>query len=150
MVCVSRTCVDFLTADVGENPFGIARVLRDEPVHLGDRGCDALRVRVVESKAHSKDIASNEALVGVGQQSFRVCMPATVEKEGRNRLDRFAVEFRLFGVWSFGHVDHANDDRCHSGPFVSPPCIEDRPTVYTDPTETRRACVSLADGVRCN
>ena len=35
VMCVGRAVVDLLAADVGEDPLGVARVLRDQPVHLG-------------------------------------------------------------------------------------------------------------------
>ena len=75
-------------------------------------------------------------------------MTSTVEKEGCNRLDRFAIEFWFPDVRALGHVNYANDDSRHSWPFVAPSRIEDRTAVCTDPTQTCRTRVSLTDGVR--
>ena len=89
---MGRAGVHFLAADVGEDRLPVARIVLDQPPHLGQWRGDALLVGIVEGEAHSEDDAALEALARVRGQPLRVAVAAPVEQERGDRLDRLAVE----------------------------------------------------------
>ena len=83
MMSVGRAVVDLLAADVGEDHFGVAGILVDQPTHLGERRGNAFLVGVVEGETHAEDDAALEALAGVAVEPRRVVVAAGVEQDRR-------------------------------------------------------------------
>ena len=121
MVGMGRAVVDLFAADVGEDALGVARVLGDQLVHLGDRARDALGVGVVEGEAHAEDVAADEALAGVGFERLRVVVAAGVEQEGRDdAAPRGRRASRGPGSSPLCDVDDADHDRRLARPLAAP------------------------------
>ena len=57
-----------------------------------DRARDALLVGIIEGETHAKDVASHEALAGVGMESRWVVVPAAVKQKGGDLADRSPIE----------------------------------------------------------
>ena len=55
VVGVRGRVVDLFTPDVGEDALGVARVFRNQAVHLGQRRGDALGIGIVKGEAHAEN-----------------------------------------------------------------------------------------------
>ena len=72
MMRVGRAGVHLLTAKVGEDALGIARVLCNQPMHFGHRACLTLRRSlVVKGEAQAKQNGALERLAGISGQRCR-------------------------------------------------------------------------------
>lgn len=79
MMAVIWLLIQFLATDVGVDHLSVARILRDQPMHLLDRRGDSLLVSIVESEPHTQNVATNEALLLIRLESRRIAVTATVE-----------------------------------------------------------------------
>src|SRR5690242_15575261 len=89
---LARIVTDLLSPDVRKDSRRVTRIFGDQFAHETYRICNAFRVRIVESKAHPKHVASNKALFGIGEQRLRVCVAAVVEQKSSNPRHLAAVE----------------------------------------------------------
>ena len=144
---VGRAVVDLLAADVGEDALGVARVLLDQPVHLGERRRALRNVLVVEGEAHAEHDAALKALVGVGREPFGVGVGAGVEEEGGDPVDRAAVQLEGAGQRPLVDVHHRDDDGGLARPFRAAERAVDRAAGFADRTQAGGAGVALADRV---
>ena len=147
MVGVVGRVVDFLAADVGKDALGVARVLRDQPVHLRDGRGHSFRVSVIEGEAHPYDDGSLKAPADIGLESFRVVVPAGMEEIGSDEGYRAVVETIRAGERTLVDVDDA-DYHCRlAWPLLATRRCEDRPAVLANPAQPSAPCVALADRV---
>ena len=136
MVSVSWARVHLLSADVGKNCIPIARLFRDETVHLGERRCDPFRIGVVEGESHAKNDAALKALAGIRLDARRIVVPPAVEEERGDRVHRFAFEELYTGEVPLVYVKYTYHYGGESRPRHTPPCTD---------RSHRRCCRSNAD-----
>src|SRR6516165_138247 len=101
MMSVRRAGVHFLAAEVSENAIGVARVLRDERLLLGERTRDPFLIRIVECESHAENNATNEALAGIGRECGGIFISAIVEKVGCDEVHGLPVEIEAARQGSF-------------------------------------------------
>ena len=133
---VRRAGVYVLAPNVGIDDRPVRGIRGNEPLHLGERGGDGVRVRVREGEAHATDEHSHETLVGIGSERGRDGVSAALEQKRGDRTHRYSIKALGDEAKSTPHdVNHAYHHRGLPRPLVAPRRVVDLAAVFTDPAK---------------
>src|SRR6266568_5796672 len=147
LMFVSRAIVYFLTADVGKDAFGVARVLCNQPLHFGYWVRSAARIGVIESETHTEHVAADVASSCIRLENRRALMSASVEEIGGN--DRHSPTVQVERTWrvALGYPGHTDHNGCLARPLIALACHVNCSVVRANPPKASGPSVSLDDGV---
>ncbi len=148
VVRVSWVRVDFVPADVGEDPLGIPWLLSNEPAHLRKRSRDALRIRLVERESHAEHDDALEALGLVRHKHGWILVLAAMEEVRGNRGDDSLIEQARASMPAPVDVHDAHRDGGGARPLHPAAGAVHFAAVGADPAQAAGPRVALRDGVR--